>query len=360
MTVDWPEKNTDGRMPVLDLKVWVDRSQDIPRISYSFYKKEVASKFTILKRSAVSEGVKKQTLFQEGIRRLSHVAMWLPWVEVVAHMNEWSNCMRISGYSQKERYEAIRGAVMRQEEMKRKLEQGEIQSLHRGRREIQASKERKGGLQASTWYLRGQTARTVRCDPTPGSRLCKSLNEALNPVGTTERTLVVEEGGVPVTSQVRRGDPFFNGSCRYGDPSCMARQGVDCGLSGVLYEATCNSCLEPVDLGTHQELESREPGKQPRYNYIGMTMTSLHNRMEGHKRGQKYKQSGNPLWRHDKEKHNCEPQGYSFKILSREQKILPLNVLEGLYIEAQIQGTSLNDRNERGRGGLVRISANRN
>ena len=115
-----------------------------------------------------------------------------------------------------------------------------------------------------------------------------------------------------------------------------------------------------MDLGTHQELESREPGKQPRYNYIGMTMTSLHNRMEGHKRGQKYKQSGNPLWRHDKEKHNCEPQGYSFKILSREQKILPLNVLEGLYIEAQIQGTSLNDRNERGRGGLVRISANRN
>ena len=80
--------------------------------------------------------------------------------------------MKISGYSQKERYEAIRGAVMRQEEMKRKLEQGEIQSLHRGRREIQASKERKGGLQASTWYLRGQTARTVRCDPTPGSRLC--------------------------------------------------------------------------------------------------------------------------------------------------------------------------------------------
>ena len=103
VTVDWPEKNMDGRKPVLDLKVWVDRSQDIPRISYSFYKKEVASKFTILKRSAVSEGVKKQTLFQEGIRRLSHVATWLPWVEVVAHMNEWSNCMRISGYSQKER-----------------------------------------------------------------------------------------------------------------------------------------------------------------------------------------------------------------------------------------------------------------
>ena len=131
-------------------------------------------------------------------------------------------------------------------------------------------------------------------------------------------------------------------------------------MSGVLYEATCNSCLEPVDLETQQEHETREPGKQPRLNYIGMTMTSLHNRMEGHKKGQKYKQSNKPLWRHDKEKHNCQPQEYSFRILSREQKILPLNVLEGLYIEAQIQGTSLNERNERGRGGLVRIKTCRN
>ena len=75
VTINWPEKNMDTQMPVLDLKVWVDRSQDIPRTLYSFYKKEVASKFTILKRSAVSEGVKEQTLFQDGICRLSHVAI---------------------------------------------------------------------------------------------------------------------------------------------------------------------------------------------------------------------------------------------------------------------------------------------
>ena len=68
VTVDWPEANDDGRMPVLDMKVWIDMSQGIPRIAYSFYKKKVASKFTILKRSAVSESVKKSTLFQEGIR----------------------------------------------------------------------------------------------------------------------------------------------------------------------------------------------------------------------------------------------------------------------------------------------------
>ena len=134
----------------------------------------------------------------------------------------------------------------------------------------------------------------------------------------------------------------------------MAREGVDCGQSGVLYEATCDACLQPVDLSSHQDRESREPGKQLRYNYIGMSMTSLHNRMLGHKKGHKYKQTQNPLHRHDSEVHNSQPQEYSFRILSREQKILPLSVIESLYIEAQAQGTSMN---ERGRGGLVRISA---
>ena len=67
VTVDWPENNDDSRMPVLDLKVWIDKSQEIPRISYSFYKKKVASKFTTMKRSAVAESVKKSTIFQEGI-----------------------------------------------------------------------------------------------------------------------------------------------------------------------------------------------------------------------------------------------------------------------------------------------------
>ena len=90
----------------------------------------------------------KKKLFQEGIRRLSHIAEWLPWSEVVQHMNEWSNCMKMSGYSHKERYQAIRGAVMRQEEMKRKVEEGSIKSLHRDRREILASKAKKGGFQA--------------------------------------------------------------------------------------------------------------------------------------------------------------------------------------------------------------------
>ena len=114
----------------------------------------------------------------------------------------------------------------------------------------------------------------------------------------------MENGGIPITAQVRKNDPFFEGGCKYGDESCMTHHNVDCSKSGVIYEITCNSCDQPVCETDTLESTSTDPGGQPRHNYVGMTMTSVHNRMCGHLAGQKYKHSNNPLYRHDTEYHN--------------------------------------------------------
>ena len=106
-------------MAVLDLEMWVDVSDPVPKVVYSFYKKKIASVYTVMKRSAVSEKIKKDTLFQETLRRLFHVSPSLPWSETVTHLNTWTNCMRVSGYTHKERYDIVRGAVMRYENMKK-------------------------------------------------------------------------------------------------------------------------------------------------------------------------------------------------------------------------------------------------
>ena len=37
VTTNWPERNGDGRMPILDLKVWVKRLNGIFRISLTFF-----------------------------------------------------------------------------------------------------------------------------------------------------------------------------------------------------------------------------------------------------------------------------------------------------------------------------------
>ena len=125
---------------------------------------------------------------------------------------------------------------------------------------------------------------------------------------------------------------------------------------GVIYKITCKTCNQDIDQGGE---ESRDPGGQKAPNYMGMTMTSAHCRMVDHLGGQRAKRDNNPLYRHDRDKHNGEPLGYTTRILGCEQRLLPLTILEALYIEAQVPGTTINDRNEYGRGNLVRFTVSR-
>ena len=62
-TTDTPEKNDNSRMPVIGLKVWMRKVEGVPVVTHSFCKKIMASKFTIMKRSAVAAGTKKSTTF---------------------------------------------------------------------------------------------------------------------------------------------------------------------------------------------------------------------------------------------------------------------------------------------------------
>ena len=50
---------------------------------------------------------------------------------------------------------------------------------------------------------------------------------------------------------------------------------------------------------------------------------------------------------------------YGTRIITTERNLLPLAVIEALHIEQQYPGSSMNDRNENGRGALVRLIATR-
>ena len=93
------------------------------------------------------------------------------------------------------------------------------------------------------------------------------------------------------------------------------------------------------------------------HNYIGISTTSVHNRMLSHLQTQDSCNLKGPLARHDKHHHGGEKQQYKTKILHSHRKVLSLNLLEGLVIEKM--DPQLNERNECGRGGLVRLMATR-
>ena len=215
-------------------------------------------------------------------------------------------------------------------------------------------KVEKGGLTSSSWYLKGTIEKTISCQPTPGGILARTLKQHLNK-GPVNRILVTEDGGTPILSGLRKAEPFHPQQCRYKDPNCIVESGKDCAKTGVIYEITCTVCSDLID----QNTVTREPGGQPAPNYIGMSRTSAHWRMNYHLQGQKGRLESNPLFKHDTECHNGQPQLYKTRILKSEKNLLPLCIQEALFIEKQIEGTSLNSKNEYGRGGLVHLTARR-
>ena len=243
--------------------------------------------------------------------------------------------------------------------MEKMVENGIIKSLHRSKKEILKKKEEKGGITASSWFLQGNTAKVIKCQATPGGTLAKMLDKNLNPGSNKERIKVVEEGGAPATASLRRADPFKMAGCRFQDGSCMVDAKQDCSQMGCIYEICCKACQDPVHQDQAKTKVTREPGGQDRVNYVGMTRTSVHARMISHLKNQKSKLQSSPLWRHDRDSHEGEHQEYETRILTREKTILSLAITEGLYIEAQMPETSLNEKNEKGRGGIIRLTCER-
>ena len=54
LEVDYPSNHKDRKMPILDLKVWVQEIDGSHRIVHEFYSKDVLSKAVMFAKSALS------------------------------------------------------------------------------------------------------------------------------------------------------------------------------------------------------------------------------------------------------------------------------------------------------------------
>ena len=72
LTIDAPSKHEDGKMPVLDLKVWLSSDKEI---EYIFYEKPMKSMLVIGKESALPFNIKMKSLTQEVFKRLHNTRM---------------------------------------------------------------------------------------------------------------------------------------------------------------------------------------------------------------------------------------------------------------------------------------------
>ena len=68
-------------------------------------------------------------------------------------------------------------------------------------------------------------------------------------------------------------------------------------------------------------------------NYIGLTRSSIHARMNAHLEGQRRHMSSNPLYRHDVHCHDGVKQVYTWKPIAAKKKIVRLYMNKALQIK---------------------------
>ncbi|KAL9967386.1 hypothetical protein ACROYT_G025597 [Oculina patagonica] len=120
LEVDYPSQHGDGKLPILDLKVWVkkknrivesEQERPVSVVLHEFYYKDVSSRSVINARSALAWNCKRTILTQEVLRIFLNCSRELPWETVVAHVNHMMLRLQYSGYDRKFRTEVVRSAL---------------------------------------------------------------------------------------------------------------------------------------------------------------------------------------------------------------------------------------------------------
>ena len=91
---DCPSKNQGGKVPILDLQVWVEGN----RVRHTFYKKPCAPERTVMAGTALGARTKRNSVFQEGMRRVRALDQWATKDEVMEQLEVFANILRLSGY----------------------------------------------------------------------------------------------------------------------------------------------------------------------------------------------------------------------------------------------------------------------
>ena len=166
MEADYPSKHNDNRLPFLDLAIWMDGK----KVRHSFFRKDMATPFLILKRSAMSMATKRESLLQEGLRRLRNMDCSISIDERNKVMSTFSNAMRISGYNWEYRFNMIKGITQRYQECERLISEGSRVRYRTGA-QILEQKQNRNGKSINTWFLKGEFTNVLKVQCTPEGRL---------------------------------------------------------------------------------------------------------------------------------------------------------------------------------------------
>ena len=331
MKIDTPSMNATGRLPVLDLEVWMSYDNGVARIKHKFYEKPMASTYVIHKNSALSWSTKKNALVGEVRRRILNTSTDVLEIEGPEMIDRFCYKMLKSGYNQWERSIIVSEGMACVNNIKEKAQNGERplyrigewKKLERGIRKIKKS-----------WY--GKTTETVLfVQATPNEELRKKIQKEADKSGL--RIKVCEKGGRTIRSLLQRSDVSPQMSC--GDDQCVickTKETGRCGKENCGYKIYCKVCRD----------NPNAEGKIIPAEMHGETSRSSKIRCREHYNALKRKKNSN-LYEHLVDMHGGdETVEFGYEVTGVFMKdVLGRQLDEARRIE-RFGGTRLNDKEE--------------
>ena len=125
LEADFPSNHTDSKLPLLDIKMWVEKKENSKvRIMHEFFQKEVSSKLVVHARSSLPWTAKRTVLTQEILRVLLRCSPDLSWEITKTHVEDFLLRIQFSGYTIKFQAEVLKSAIAAYREIQKEDCQG--------------------------------------------------------------------------------------------------------------------------------------------------------------------------------------------------------------------------------------------
>ena len=297
--------------------------------------------------------------------------------ERIAIIDEYSEQLLASGYSQKQTKSIIEAGLLGYEKLVKRAEKGKA-VLHRSAAEGAGERKRKKLLRKGNWFTKKikkqlkpsfkktqnkQTESSEEKDfttvlfvnQTPNGILAKRLQKVENDISklTGDRVKIVERGGTSIRKILVKSNPWAGGSfCgRENCLPCMSDDNQDCFSKGVVYDITCTTC--------DNEAKLKNDANAPEYRYTGTTSRSLHERGAEHLKAFKDgDQEKSFMLKHSLDKHEGKYIQFNMKVIKKHYSAFSRLTHEAVRIDRNSRNpnvSSLNSKSEFGRGNLPRL-----
>ena len=218
LEADYPSKHVDGKLPILDLKVWVHKDETTGdyNILHEHYIKDVSTRLVMHAQSAVSWKDKRTIITQMCLRVLLNCSPQLTKQRVSEHLTYFSKRMQASGYNKRFRYEVIKSAVNAYDNIKELENQGRRpmcreSGYERARRRREKERMKEG------WFKKNNYEAVLFVPSTPGSQLASQYRQTVSKHKV--RIRVVERAGKKMKNILQRNDPLSDKACK--DNTCF-------------------------------------------------------------------------------------------------------------------------------------------